>query len=172
MQVVSLVEHSSDDVNYSGFRGRECSTKFSGMIRQGPTHHLFMYHFWEKRYTFHIPSWFRTLQIPLNCFKYTVFLVWINNHLFRKFCWLFHSHKKYLFVLLIPFTDWNDSFSYPLIYFNLWNLYPFMYGYDRPVIANEMHACKVEKRNMFTCILCLHCQHLCNLQGCILVITH
>ena len=133
----------------------------------------FLYTIFERKVTpFVYLPWFRTLQIPLNCFKYTVFLVWINNHLFRKFCWLFHSHKKYLFVLLIPFTDWNDSFSYPLIYFNLWNLYPFMYGYDRPIIANQMHACKVEKRNMFTCILCLHCQHLCNLQGCILVITH
>ena len=116
--------------------------------------------------------WFWTLQIPSNCFKYTVFLVWINNHLFRKFCWLFHSHKKRLLLLLSPFTDGNDSFSYPLMYFNLWNLYPFMYWYDRPIIAIQIHACKVEKRNMFICILCLHLQHLCNLQGCTLVITH
>ena len=110
--------------------------------------------------------------IPLNCFKYTVFLVGISNHLLRKLCWLFHSHKKRLLLLLSPFTDGNDSFSYPLIYFNLWNPYPFMYLYDRPIIANQMHTCKVEKRNMFTCILCLHHQHLCNLQGCTLVITH
>ena len=35
--------------------------------------------------------------------------------------------KGYLLALLRPFTDPNDRFSYPFIYFNWWNPYPFIY---------------------------------------------
>ena len=34
------------------------------------------------------------------------------------FPWLFHSHKMGLSALLGPFTDRNDRFPYPFIYFN------------------------------------------------------
>ena len=87
-QMTWIILGSGEGSAQQSFRG--CSAKVQPIT--------FLYTIFERKGTpFTYLPWFRTLQIPLNCFKYTVFLVWINNYLFRKFCWLFHSHKKYLF---------------------------------------------------------------------------
>ena len=104
----------------------------------GLTFHPFIYHFWQKRYPYRIPftdEWYpfqipsKTLHPPysFNCCKCTLFRFWINDKT-RTFRWLFHSRKMHLFSLLIHFTDRNDTFPYPLIYFNKWNPYSFVYS--------------------------------------------
>ena len=91
----------------------------------GLTPYPFIYHFW--RYPFRIPSshkimvllshtWLRTF----NCCKCSVFKT-------MSFSWHSHSHKMNQLALLGLFTDQNDRFLYPLIYFNKWNPYPFIY---------------------------------------------
>ena len=60
-----------------------------------------------------------------NCCKYTVSKIWIN-HKTRTFSWLFHCHKIDLLAL---FMHQNNRFPYPFIYFNLWNVYPFIVSY-------------------------------------------
>ena len=65
------------------------------------------------------------LCIPFNCCKYTVSKIWIN-HKTRTFSWLFHCHKIDLLAL---FMHQNNRFPYPIIYFNLWNVYPFIVSY-------------------------------------------
>ena len=62
----------------------------------------------------------RTNPLPFiyhfNRCKCTVFQIRIN-HKIERFP-TFSSHKIYLLALLDPFTDPNDRFSYPSIYFN------------------------------------------------------
>ena len=50
-----------------------------------------------------------------------------KNHKTRAFPWLFHSSKMHLFALSGLLTNRKDRFSYPFIYFNNWNPYPFIY---------------------------------------------
>ena len=57
------------------------------------------------------------LCIPFICCKCAVLKIWIN-HKIRTFYQLFHScHKMYLLALLGLFTDQNDRFPNPSIYF-------------------------------------------------------
>ena len=53
------------------------------------------------------------LFIPFNCCKCTVI-----NHKVRMFSRLFHSHKMNLLALSGFFTEQNDRFPFPFIYFN------------------------------------------------------
>ena len=69
--------------------------------------------FLKKWYPFHIPC---SEFYPFNYRKCTVLKVWIN-HKTRMFSRLFHSHKMHLLALLGLFTDQNDIFPYPSIYF-------------------------------------------------------
>ena len=94
----------------------------------------FIYHFCPEKvpllYTFnwemvpfHIPIYnFASL---FNCCKYTVSKIWINPKT-RTFSWLFQCHKIDLLAL---FMHQNNRFPYPFIYFNLWNLYPFIVSF-------------------------------------------
>ena len=59
---------------------------------------LWIYLLWGTRFPFHIPS--LELFSLFNCWKCTVFKIWIN-HKTRTFCRLFHSHKMHL-------SDRND----------------------------------------------------------------
>ena len=69
----------------------------------------------------------RTNPLPFiyhfNRCKFTVFQIRIN-HKIERFP-TFSSHKIHLLALLGPFTDPNDRFPYPSIYFNKWNPWPF-----------------------------------------------
>ena len=71
----------------------------------------------------------RTNPLPFiyhfNRCKCTVFQITIN-HILERFP-TFSSHKLHLLALLGSFTDLNDRFPYPSIYFNQWNPYPFTY---------------------------------------------
>ena len=69
----------------------------------------------EKWYLSHIPS--LELCNPFDCCKCNVFEICIN-HKTRTFYRYFCSHKMNLLALLGLFTDRNDSFPYPFIYFN------------------------------------------------------
>ena len=100
------------------------------------TPHPYIYTiFAQKKYLFRITSidkWyyftylFRTMHpFDFNCCKYTVSKIWIN-HKTRTFSWLFHCHKIDLLAL---FMHQNNRFPYPFIYFNLWNVYPFIFSY-------------------------------------------
>ena len=70
----------------------------------GPTH-WFIYHFWLKRYPFHI--------IPFYCCKCTVFKIWINH--------------KTMSTLLVLFADQNERFPLSFKYFNWWCSYLFIH---------------------------------------------
>ena len=52
---------------------------------------------------------------------------WINPHKTRTFSRLFHRDKMHLVTLLCPFTDRNNRFPYPFIFFNKCNPYTFIY---------------------------------------------
>ena len=56
------------------------------------------------------------LCISFNCCNRIIFYIRIN-HKTRKFSRHFHSHKMQLLVLLGIFTDRNDRFPHPFIYF-------------------------------------------------------
>ena len=58
-----------------------------------------------------------------DCLKCTVVQIWINQVVFLSF----PSQKMYLLASLGPVTNCNDTFSYPFIYFNYWNPYPFIH---------------------------------------------
>ena len=73
-------------------------------------------------YPFHTPS--LELCIHFNCCKCTALKIRLN-HKTRMFSWHFHSHKMHLLALLGLFTDQNERFSYPFIFFSQWNPYPF-----------------------------------------------
>ena len=60
------------------------------------------------------------LCIPFHCCRCTVFKIW-TNHKTRVFSQLFHSQKMHLLAPCGLFTDWNDRFPFPFIYFNQWN---------------------------------------------------
>lgn len=92
----------------------------------------FVYHFWQRRYTFcipsiekwctlHIPS--REIYIPFNWCKCTVYLNKPQNQ--TAVSRPFHSHKMRHLVLLGHFTNQNDKFPNPYIYFNYWIPCPF-----------------------------------------------
>ena len=93
----------------------------------------------------HIPSidkWcsfhelFIELCIPINCCKWTVVKIWIN-HKTRMFFSTISQPKK---IICKPFwfffTDRNDRFPYPLIYFNEWN--PDTFIYLKPEIGTHL----------------------------------
>ena len=89
---------------------------------QGPTPYPFIDHLLQKRYPFWMSSFDRwhpfhirslELFIPFNFCKCTVI-----NHKTRMFSRLFHSHKMNLLALSGFFTEQNDRFPFPLIYFN------------------------------------------------------
>ena len=56
---------------------------------------------------------------PFNCFKCTVFWIWIN-HKTRTSSLLSRSNKMHLITLFGLFTDRHDWFPYPFTYFNQW----------------------------------------------------
>ena len=62
-----------------------------------------------------------------NCFKGTVFWIWIN-HKTRTSSLLSRSNKMHLITLFGLFTDRHDWFPYPFTYFNQWNPYSFIAG--------------------------------------------
>ena len=59
---------------------------------------------------------FLKLCISFNCCNRIIFYIRIN-HKTRTFSRHFHSHKMQLLVLLAAFTDRNDRFPHPFIYF-------------------------------------------------------
>ena len=65
--------------------------------------------------SFHIPS--LELCIHLNCCKWTVFKIWIYPAKPESVLF-FHSHKLHLLAILGLFTDRNNRFPNPFIYFN------------------------------------------------------
>ena len=94
--------------------------------------------FGEKRYSctpFRIPR--LELCIPFNCFKFTVFQIWIK-HKTRAFSQLFHCHKMHLLALMGHFADRIDRFPHPFIYFNKKNPYPFIH--PKPEIGTPIRA--------------------------------
>ena len=92
---------------------------------RGPTPYSYIYHFWQKTYPFWIFSikrWY-LFNIPgledcnsSNCCKCTVYIT--GSLEIRKHCCLFYIHEMRRLAPLGPFTDQNDRFSYPVIYFN------------------------------------------------------
>ena len=60
-----------------------------------------------------------------NCCKCTVYIT--GSLEIRKYCCLFYIHEMRRLAPLGPFTDQNDRFSYPVIYFNQWSPCPFIY---------------------------------------------
>ena len=64
---------------------------------------------------------------PFDCFKCTVFWIWIN-HKTRTSSLLSRSNKMHLITLFGLFTDRHDWFPYPFTYFNQWNPYSFIAG--------------------------------------------
>ena len=64
---------------------------------------------------------FTTLH-PLYCLK-----TWWINRKTRTFPRLLLGHIMNLLALWTIFTDRNDRFPYPFIYFNKWNPYPFIH---------------------------------------------
>ena len=60
----------------------------------------------DKWYPLHVPG--LELYIPFNCYKCTIFEIWIN-HKARTFSGLFLSHNIHLLVLVLGlFTERND----------------------------------------------------------------
>ena len=87
---------------------------------------FYQYHFLRKRYPFRITSidqWYPfhipciELCIPFNCCKCTVFYIGIN-HKNRTVSRRYKAKQFICLALLGPFTDPNDRFPYPFIYFN------------------------------------------------------
>ena len=104
-------------------------TFYEGRLRPEVRPLTLLYNFLTEQvplsYTFY---WHPCLELcnPFNCWKCTVFKIWIN-HKTRTFSRLFLSHKRHLLALLNLFTDRNDRFPYPFICFNNWNPDPFIY---------------------------------------------
>ena len=82
---------------------------------QGPTPHPFIYHFWQKKYPFHIPflkKWYLFL-IPTNstsCLDYMQHLINWNNNAARSVVSKYFNPR--------PFKYLSDRFPHPFIYFN------------------------------------------------------
>ena len=64
---------------------------------------------------------------PFNCFKCTVFWIWIN-HKTRTSSLLSRSNKMHLIALFGLFNDRNDLFPSTFTYFNQWNPHSFIAG--------------------------------------------
>ena len=92
--------------------------------RRGPTPYPIIYHFWQKRYPFRIPSidqWCPFHITTLHLFLTDVLmncLLSINKSKPKTFSRLFHRHK-------MLFTDWNSIFPYSLIIPQLVKSLPF-----------------------------------------------
>ena len=82
---------------------------------------LFVYLLLKNGAPVHIPS--REIYIPFNCCKCTVYLNKPQNQ--TAVSRPFHSHKMRHLVLLGHFTNRNDKFPNPYIYFNYWIPCPF-----------------------------------------------
>ena len=94
---------------------------------RGPTPYPFLYHFSRKRFPFRMPSidkWHPfhitslELCIPFNFCNCTVFQIEINHKKRTVQSRLFKAIKFIFLALLGPFTDPNDRFAHPFIYFN------------------------------------------------------
>ena len=94
---------------------------------RGPTPYPFTHHFSRKRYPFRMPSidkWHPfhitslELCIPFNFCNCTVFQIEINHKKRTVQSRLFKAIKCIFLALLGPFTDPNDRFAHPFIYFN------------------------------------------------------
>ena len=68
---------------------------------------------------------------PFHILVYTVYLLAVVNfpsfkwldHWTRRFSGPFHSHKMRLLAISDPFTDRNDKFPPPFVYWNWWDPY-------------------------------------------------
>ena len=111
-----------------GGGGRYSTFVYTGRLRtEVPTPHPFIYHFSRKRYPFRMPSidkWHPfhitslELCIPFNFCNCTVFQIEINHRKRTVQSRLFKAIKCIFLALLGPFTDPNDRFAHPFIYFN------------------------------------------------------
>ena len=75
------------------------------------TPYTFIYHFWQKRHPFCIPS--VELCITFNCCRCSLFQTWINLSLEHLD---FFTALKCMLVLLGLFTDQIEIIAYPFIY--------------------------------------------------------
>ena len=122
----------------SGGVGRGYSTKlYTGRLHpEVPTCYPFIYHFWQKRYPFHVPSidkWYPfhipslQLCIPFHYRKFTVF----KNNMINKSLtnWTFSPwvHKMHLLALLGLFYKPKWHIFYPFIYRKIPKISPSMY---------------------------------------------
>ena len=101
-------------------RGPTTSLLYAIFNRKGTLSHTF---YW-RMVPFHIPC--LQLCISFNCCKCNVFKIWIN-HKTRTFSRLIHNHRMHRSALLGIFTDPDDRFPQPFIYFSQWNPFPFIY---------------------------------------------
>lgn len=97
-----------------------------------PPPHPFVYHFWQRRYTFCIPPIEKWYTFTYLAEKFISLLtaenalyIWTNCQTRTAFSRPFHNHKMRQLALLRLFTNRNDKFPYPFIYLNYWNPSPF-----------------------------------------------
>ena len=93
-------------------------------------------HFWQKSYPFRIhsidnwyPSRIPSLQLPFLSLLTAVnaLSLKMNKHKSEHFVNFFTAIKCICLPFWAFFTKQNDRFSYPFIYYNIWNPYPLIY---------------------------------------------
>ena len=101
----------------------------------GPTPYPFIYFLFNRKGTPFVYLLLTTgttftylLQNPFNCFKSTVFWIWINHKTRTSSLLSPRSNKMHLRALFGLFTDRHDWFPYPFTYFNQWNPHSLIAG--------------------------------------------
>ena len=103
---------------------QQCFTQ-GGSTSRSNRPYPFIYHFYDKRYSFCIPSidkWYPShlpsleCCIPFNFCKCTIFEIW-KNYNTRKFSRLFYSHKFFPLALLGLYKDGMTNFPTLFLYF-------------------------------------------------------